>query len=171
MEVSETIKGYTASLDLGNGRLLDCYELPSGEKRVGFAGTSVALGYSKEWFGRLATRGKKLLKALQEEGYNGLEVTVSSETRGKTVTAKTISVRDFVKVVGQDAIVNRNPKSITLLVAFAEVGIEKVINDLFTGNNTDYLLQKIEHYSQWTQEDLEAVLAYNREDARSLRLG
>jgi hypothetical protein len=67
-----------------------------------------------------------------------------------------------------EAVVNRNFDAIVLLAAFAEVGVERVIEDAFAGRSIDLILEKIVHYSKWTYEELEQVLAENREDVRSL---
>jgi hypothetical protein len=91
----ETVKGYTTSLDLGNGRSLGCYELPSGEKRVGFASASIALGYDKNWLGRLSTNGKELLGFLQHEGWEGSVVVVKFDVSTTRTSARTISLNDF----------------------------------------------------------------------------
>jgi hypothetical protein len=163
-----TIKSCVAHLNLGDDIKLDCYEMPDGEKRVGFAGASTSLGYNKDWLGRLPIKGKKLLQALQGNGYTGSAVLTSVNVRGTQTIAKTISVRDYVKLVTQDALVNQNPKAVVLLAAFAETGIDKIIDDLFSGNNTDYLLQKIQHYKEWTYEEYLEVLEYNREEAAAL---
>ena len=163
-----TSKGYVAYLNLGEGRRLDCYELPDGEKRVGLAGASVSLGHDKSWLGRVAKTGSKLLKALQDNGWNGLQKSILVNVRGVPTSAKTISVSDYVKLISQDAIVNRNPEAIILLAAFAHVGLEKIIDDVFCGNNTEYVLQKIQHYKEWTYEEYMEVLEYNREEAAAL---
>ena len=67
-----------------------------------------------------------------------------------------------------EAIIGKNLKAIILLAAFAEVGLERTIKDVFAGRSVEFLLEKIVHYSQWTYEELEQVLAENRADARSL---
>jgi len=63
--MNTTIRAERADLQLGLATI-DCYILPDGEKRIGIAGASLAIGRSKEYLGRLAKNGKKALKALQE---------------------------------------------------------------------------------------------------------
>jgi hypothetical protein len=50
----------------------------------------------------------------------------------------------------------------------AETGIERILEDAFAGRSIDFVLEKIVHYSQWTYEELEKILAYNREEVRAL---
>jgi len=45
-----------------------------------------------------------------------------------------------------------------LLAAFAETGLEHILEDAFAGRAIEFLLEKIVHYSQWTYEELEEVL-------------
>jgi|GEM_PF-1411177 hypothetical protein len=171
---SGVIKAVSTEIDLGT-TTLDAYMLPDGEKRLGIEKTGVALGYTERWFYNRTKRNSKWLKALQSKGFTGAQVELrvirQSEDgeflRGSSL-AKTISLRDFTKLMAYEAIINRNLDAIVLLAAFAEVGIERVIEDAFAGRSIDFILEKIVHYSKWTYEELEQVLAENREDARSL---
>lgn len=67
-----------------------------------------------------------------------------------------------------EAIINRNTDAIILLAAFAEVGIERTIKDVFAGRSIDFILEKIVHYSKWTYEEIQEVLQYNRDEVRAL---
>lgn len=70
--------------------------------------------------------------------------------------AKTISLRDFVKLVTFEAMNKRNIQAIVLLGAFAEVGIERVIEDVFAEPG---LLEKLGRgeivitFTAWGQTD------------------
>ncbi len=171
---SGVIKAVSAEIDLGIATL-DAYMLPDGEKRLGIEKTGLALGYTERWFYNRTKRKSKWLKALQSKGFTGAqtEVRVIRQSgdgeflRGSSVS-KTISLRDFTKLMAYEAVVNRNFDAIVLLAAFAEVGVERVIEDAFAGRSIDLILEKIVHYSKWTYEELEQVLAENREDVRSL---
>jgi hypothetical protein len=168
---SGVIKAVSAELDLGLVTL-DVYMLPSSEKRVGVENTGVALGYSTRFFYQRTKRQSKALKTLQDMGFSGEQIWVKiirqgDDKRGASL-AKTVSLRDFVKLVTYEAIIKRNKKAIILLAAFAEVGIERIVEDVFAGRSIDFILEKIVHYSQWTYEELEQVLTENREDVRSL---
>lgn len=152
-----------SSLDL-DGTSLDCYMLPDGEKRIGITGASEAIGRSKEYLGRLPTRGGNQFKALQQQGYTGCQTEITIDLdRGQT-RAKTISVRDFMKVLTWDAIANRRVESIVLLAAFGETGLETLIDDLFADRPTERVIEKIRHFSSWTNGDLKEALRYNKED-------
>lgn len=168
---SGVIKAVVAEVNLGI-TVLDAYMLPSGEKRLGIETTGVALGYSKRFFFQRTKRQSKTLEALQSMGFSGEQIWVKiiregEDKRGATL-AKTISLRDFVKLVTFEAMNKRNIQAIVLLGAFAEVGIERVIEDVFAGRSIEFLLDKIVHYSKWTYEEFEQALAENREDARAL---
>lgn len=171
---SGVIKAVSAEINLGV-TTLDAYMLPDGEKRLGIEKTGLALGYTERWFYNRTKRKSKWLKALQDKGFTGAQVEVrvirQSEngefSRGSSIS-KTISLRDFTKLMAYEAIINRNFDAIVLLAAFAEVGVERTIEDVFAGRSIDFILEKIVHYSKWTYEELEQVLAENREDARAL---
>jgi hypothetical protein len=125
----EVTKAVRCDIDLGTSSL-DAYMLPDGEKRLGVEGTSTALGYTERWFYNRTNRPSKWLEALRRTGFTGAQVEVrvvrrEEHIRGASV-AKTISLRDFVKLVTYEAIVNRNLDAIILLAAFAETGRERV---------------------------------------------
>lgn len=170
--MSEIIRAVKTDILFGQ-TAVDAYKLQnySFEKRLGVTGTSEAVGYSKEWLGRLPKQGPKQLKAMQQDGYTGCQIEVKvSHGKGKrgSSIAKTISIRDFNKLLAYEAIQKRNVKAIILLVALAEAGLERVVEDAFNGVPLDWFGEKIVHYTQWTYEELEEVLAYNRADVRSL---
>ncbi|MBN3943002.1 MAG: hypothetical protein HWQ40_24900 [Nostoc sp. NMS9] len=131
----------------------------------------LALGYSKQWFGTFTKRGSKRLELLQQDGFTGsqVEVTVPREgTKSGASIAKTISVRDFNKLLAYEALKQKNVKAIILLIALSEAGLERVVNDAFNGVSLDWFGEKIVHYSKWTFEELEQVLQYNREEVQIL---
>ncbi|OKH29956.1 hypothetical protein NIES2119_31775 [[Phormidium ambiguum] IAM M-71] len=146
--------------------------LPDGEKRLGVENVGVALGYSKGFFFQRTKRESKTLQALRSMNFSGeqiwVEVVRLGEDRRESLRAKTISLRDFIKLVTYEAISKRNKKAIILLAAFAETGIDRVLDDAFKGRSVDFILEKIVHYSKWTYEELEQVLVENREDLRAL---
>lgn len=166
-----TVRAAREFLDLGKIKL-DAYQLPDGEVRVGIAGVSQSLGHSKEWFGRLRKEGVKRWNALLTTGFTGCEKEVSVAERGAgqrgASIAKTISVRDFTKVIDYEARHEKNMKAVALALAFMETGVEKALHDLFAGNQTDYILARIIHYSEWSYEDYMEALQYNWDDAKEL---
>lgn len=111
------------------------------------------------------------MKNLKQTGFSGQQVWVKiigGDSNQELFRAKTLGLRDFVKLVTYEATVYRNMKAIILLAVFAETGIEKILEDAFSGRSIDFILDKIVHYSQWTYEELEEVLAYNRAEVRAL---
>nr|ABO47829.1 hypothetical protein [Johanseniella A1345] len=170
--MSELIKAIRSDIKFGSISL-DCYKLNTHqfEKRFGVVGVSTSLGYAENWFGRLPKRGVKQFKALQADGFTAYQIEVSvprnNSTSGSSI-AKTISIRDFNKVIAYEALVKKNVKAIILLVALSERGLENLISDAFSGQPLDWFAEKIVHYSQWTFEEREEVLAELREDVRAL---
>lgn len=168
---AELIKAVTCNINLGDS-FLDAYMLPDEEKRLGVENVGVALGYSKRFFFQRTKRQSKALETLQRMGFSGeqlwVEIVRLGEDRRGSLRAKTISLRDFIKLVTYEAVFKRNRKAVILLAAFAETGIEKVLDDAFKGRSIDFILEKIVHFSKWTQEEFEEVLLYNREEVRAL---
>lgn len=166
---SETVKAVCVDINLGSVSL-DAYMLPNGEKRLGKVGSSLALGYAKNWLTRLPSSAPKQLEALQGMGFSGYLQPVKIirlEGRG-AVDAETISIRDFIKLVTYEASVKKNSTAITLICAFAETGLERILDDAFAGRSIDFLLEKIVHYTNWTADDWEEALQYNRDDIKGL---
>lgn len=151
-------------------KMVDAYKLQNHhfEKRLGFAGISTSLGYKKGWLGRLHKDEPEQFKVLLEEGYTGHIVPVRIKLKRGASTAKTLSVRDFNQLLAYEALKKTNINAIILLVAASEAGWERLLFDAFEGKSLDWFGEKIVHYSKWTHEQWEEVMAYNRDDARSL---
>ena len=169
---TNTIKAIRTEVNLGDFSF-DAYEMPNGEKRIGFAGTANVFGHSKEWLGRLHKSDSKQLKAIQALGYSGLHKEVEIFERGTTYTtrANTISVRDFTKLATFEAIKKKNERAIIILAAMAEYGLEQTIERAFAGKSLDRVLSKIVHFSKWTHEEFMQALQDNREDVANLIFG
>lgn len=169
--MADEIKAISTDIRVGRERI-DAYKLQTHEfeRRLGVTGISTTLGYSKEWLGRLHKGASKQLISMQQEGYTGCikEVQVTEKGRRGSSIAKTISIRDFNKLLAYESIVKKNVKAIILLVAFSEAGIERVVQDAFDGVSLDWFAEKIVHYSQWTFDDLQEALAANYEDIADL---
>jgi hypothetical protein len=168
---NEVIKAVNCHINLGES-VLDAYMLPDGEKRIGVENTGIALGYSERFFLQRTQKESKALKALRGMGFSGEQIWVKIIQQGENKIgpslSKTVSLRDFTKLVTYEATAKGNSKAIVLLAAFAETGVERILEDAFAGRSVDFLLEKIVHYTKWTQQDLEEVLAYNREEVRAL---
>lgn len=165
------IKAIQCNIPLGEC-ILDAYLLPNEEKRLGVEGVSRALGYTERWYYNRTNRPSKWLDGLHSKGFTGAQTAVSvirqdPGVRGASVS-KTISVRDFTKIVAYEAIVQKNVDAIILLASLAEVGLEKVLEEAFGGRSIEFLLEKIVHYKHWTYEELQEVLLYNLEEVRDL---
>ncbi|MBD2087882.1 hypothetical protein [Coleofasciculus sp. FACHB-542] len=83
----------------------------SGEKRIGVENTGVALGYSERFFHQRTKRRSKTLKALWKKGFSGEQIWVKiirlGEDKREASLARTVSLRDFVKLVTYEAIARR----------------------------------------------------------------
>jgi hypothetical protein len=170
--MSEIIRAVQTQIFFGQTPI-DAYKLQTHtfEKRFGVTGISEGLGYSKEWFGRLPKQGVKQFKSLQEEGFTGCQIEVNvprQDFKSGSSIAKTVSIRDFNKIIAYEALKKKNIKAILLLVALSERGLESLISDAFNGASLDWFTEKIVHYSMWTHKEFEDVLHYNREEVRAL---
>lgn len=173
--MSEIIRAVETTIWFGRTPV-EAYKLQNYtfEKRLDAKQTGEALGYSKQWFGTFTKRSSKRLEILRAEGFTGSQIDVRvphKEGKRGSSLAKTISLRDFNKLLAYEAIYEKNVKAIILLVALSEAGLERVVNDAFNGVSLDWFAEKVVHYTKWTYEELEEVLAYNRDDVRALYLG
>ena len=171
---NDVIKAVSCKVNLGES-VLDAYMLPSREKRLGVENIGATLGYLDGFFFDRTKRGTETLKTLRGMGFSGEQIWVNiihqgDDKRGSFLT-KTLSIRDFVKLITYEATIKRNLKAIILLAAFAETGLERILEDAFAGRSVDFILEKIVHYSKWTYEERQEVFAYNREEVRALRMG
>ena len=171
---SGLIRAIAAKMNLGRD-VIDIYMLPDGQKRVSSESIGNILGYNERWFYTRSKRQSKWLKGLYSLGFTGDQIdlkVIRQRQDGEFINtgsvAKSISLRDFIKLIAYEAIGQRNLNAIILLAAFAEVGFERTVEDLFAGRSIEFLLEKIVHYSKWTYEELEQALADNREDLRAL---
>ncbi len=170
--MDELIRAVEATIQFGKAQVC-AYKLQNYkfEKRLGVTGISEALGYSKEWFGRLPKQGVKQFNTLLEDGFTGCQIEVSVprlDGRSGASIAKTVSIRDFNKLIAYEALYKKNVQAIILLIALSEAGLERVVTDAFNGVPLDWFGEKIVHYSKWTYEELEEVLEYNRAEVRAL---
>ncbi len=83
--------------------------------------------------------------------------------------AKTVSIRDECETrYERKRLLNVTLKLSFWRAAFAETGIEKILEDAFAGRSIDFILEKIVHGGKWTYEELEEVLTYNRQELQAL---
>lgn len=120
-------------------------------------------------FYQAAQTESKPFKELQGMGFTGCAKDTEIKLDRGATRSKTISSRDFTKLITWDAVVNKNQDSVILLAAFAETGLDDILEKVFTRQSLDFLLEKIVHYSKWTVEDLQEALDANNDDWRVIR--
>lgn len=111
-------------LDLGIA-CLDIYLLPTGEERIEIESTGVIIGNPKYWIATVTSSPSAWLDRLKERGFTGEFQDVYSIDSKEVST--TISVKDFTKLVTQEAI-DGNSRAIVILCSLAEIGIERLIS-------------------------------------------
>jgi len=87
------------------GLEVDGYRMPDGEFRVGVTGASTVVGYAKMWLSRSIDRDSRVAKSLQGMDFTGTQIEVSASREGRSGASKvkTISLRDFSKVISYAA--------------------------------------------------------------------
>lgn len=169
--MTDVIKFIQANLAISDTVSIDCYMLPSGEKRIGITGAALSVARPKNYLSRLVTKtGSKSLEALQNTGFEGYLLegnVIKSDGRGSPI-AKTLSVRDYTKYVTFEAVKNQRKEAIVILAALAETGLEQTLDLLFSGKSVQFILDKIVHYTKWTNDDLQQALMSNWEDVAEI---
>ncbi len=165
----EMIRAVKDEIDLKRC-LLDVYTLPDGEERVDETSFSLALGYTERWLYNRTRRQSKWLKEAQEEGFTGRtkEVFVlNSRMPGGGYYTRTLSIEDFTKIVTVEAL-RGNRIAVTFLAAFAEIGFKEYVRQHKVKRVEIDFQEVYDRYSQWSYEEYQEVLEYNREEARAL---
>lgn len=93
-----TITALRTTVNLGTFSF-DAYELPDGEKRIGFSGAANVFGYENSWLGRV---NKNIPLPLKELGYTGAVKEVELRTPENKTTIKTISIQDFCCLINHE---------------------------------------------------------------------
>ncbi|MGL4883041.1 MAG: hypothetical protein ACRC8K_18585 [Waterburya sp.] len=76
------------------------YLLPSGEFRVGKGSAALSVGFAENYLGRLLGTSPKQFKALQDNGFTGLQKTVSLKSiKGGGTSAETLSLSDYKALI------------------------------------------------------------------------
>lgn len=93
----EVIKAVRATVVFFEGLEVDGYRMPSGEFRIGLAGASRLLGYSREWLGdAVSVKTPRTVKALRSLGFSdNIEKVSAQSIRGNDYEDRTISLQDF----------------------------------------------------------------------------
>ena len=159
----EPIRAERAAVVFFDGLTVDGYRMPSGEFRVGVTGASEALGYGREWLGRVLSRGGNTLKALQGLGFTEETVKVATNS-GRP--PETIGLRDFNRLISYAVFDGKRP-ALALQLALTEVALNDFFRDAF-GEPPLSIKQKrdlfYEAYARtispdnWRQMDREEIL-------------
>lgn len=167
--MAEPIKAATAVIQLSDTLTLDGYMMPDGEFRAGIVGTSVLLGYQRDWFLVLPSRAPNKLKALQDSGfrYDPQTVLIQRRGRGGATKAQTISLRELTILVTFESL-QGNKRAIALQAAFTLEGLDSRFRDAF-GVQQRSPDEKRRFFGMTYEEFLEA-LAENRAELEQLRL-
>lgn len=113
------------------GLEVDGYRMPNGEFRVGITGASLVLGFSKEWLGRVLTRGGNTVKTLRSLGFTEKVESVATQSiRGGGSKAETISLRDFNRLIAYGVIAKKKA-ALALQIAFTELSLNDFFREAF----------------------------------------
>ena len=167
--MTESIKATRATIQLSDTLSIDGYMLPDGDFRAGIVGTSVLLGYQRDWFLVLPSRAPDKLKALKDSGfrYDPQTVFIQRQGRGGATKAQTISLRELTTLITFEAL-SGNKRAIALQAAFTLEGLDGRFRETF-GVQQRTADERRQFFGMTYGEFLEA-LAENREELEALRL-
>jgi hypothetical protein len=161
--MTQPIKAVRANIQLSDTLTVDGYMLPDGEFRAGIAGSSVLLGYAKNWFNRLQSEAPNKVKALQAGGFTGYvqPVTIPRDSglRGASRAQTTLITVEAL---------SGNKRAIALQAAFTIEGLDGRFREAF-GVQQRTADERRRFFGLTYGEFLEA-LAENREELEALRL-
>ena len=169
-DTNEPIRAITATVKLSDTLEIDGYLMPNEEFRAGIGGSSVILGYAKNWFNRLRSDAPNKLKAFRDGGLTGYTQPViiprPSGSRGAS-RAQTISLKDLTILITIEAQTG-NKRAIAIQSAFTLEGFDSRFRDAF-GKPQLSSDTKRKLFGMTFEEYLEA-LAENRAELDALRL-
>lgn len=123
----EPIKAKKALVRFFDGLEVEGYEFPNGDFRVSITTAGVVLGYSKEWLGRVLSRGGNTLEALQGIGFTEKIEKVATKV-GRP--PETISLRDFNRILVY-AVQDKKKAALALQLALTELSLTDFFYDAF----------------------------------------
>lgn len=127
----EPIRAERATVVFFDGLQVDGYRMPNGEFRVGVTGASSVLGYSKEWLGRVLTRGGNTVKALRGLGFTEkVEKVATQSIRGGGSEAQTISLEDFNRLIVH-AVHDGKKAALALQLSLTKLALNDFFRDAF----------------------------------------
>ncbi|MDY7014097.1 MAG: hypothetical protein SVX43_10975 [Cyanobacteriota bacterium] len=95
--MTDPVKAVAATVQLSDDLSIDGYMLPDGNFRAGIVGTSILLGYQRDWFLVLPSKAPKKLEALHRRGFRYAPQTVPIQRKGRggATKAQTIDLEDW----------------------------------------------------------------------------
>ena len=130
--MTNTIRAERATIEFCDGLSVDGYRMPNGEFRVGVASTGLALGYPKNWLGRILDgESRNRNKVLQGLGFTRqIEKVVTNTSRGER-EAGTISLKDFNRLIVYAVSDGKKP-ALSLQMALTEMALVDFFRDGFS---------------------------------------
>lgn len=165
----EPIRAIATTVRLSDTLEIDGYLMPDEEFRAGIVGTSLLLGYQRDWFLVLPSKAPQKLKALQAEGfrYDPVSVKIQRKGRGGATKAQTINLKELTLIIAVEAQAG-NKRAIAIQSAFTLEGFDSRFRDAF-GKPQLSSDAKRKLFGMTFEEYLEA-LAENRAELEALRL-
>lgn len=149
------------------GLEVDGYRMPNGEFRVGVTGSSLVLGYSRNWLYRILSsqRGNRL-EALRGLGFTEQTVRAVTVTKTGDREAETISLRDFNRLISY-AVFDGKKAALALQLALTDMALNDFFRDAF-GDPPLTIAQKRDQFykeyartispGDWMEMDREDIL-------------
>lgn len=127
----QPVKAIRATVVFFDGLEVDGYRMPDGEFRVGLTGASQVLGYSREWLGRVLSRGGNTVKALQGIGFTEkVEEVATQSIQGGGTKARTISIDDFNRLIVY-AVSDGKKAALALQLSLSKLSLNDFFRDAF----------------------------------------
>jgi hypothetical protein len=161
MMAEDIVRHERATVQFVENVSVDGYKMPNGEFRVGLTGAALALGYSKEWAGRLISRGGTHNKALSGLGFSG-KISELATNSGRP--PKTISLEDF-SYLTLFAATQGKDKAIAINKALIHMSYVDFFRDAFGDRPLSIDEKRAQFYKvyaatiDWLAEDKEEALA------------
>lgn len=127
----QPVKAIRATVVFFDGLEVDGYRMPDGEFRVGLTGASQVLGYSREWLGRVLSRGGNTVKALRGIGFTEkVEEVATQSIQGGGTKARTISIDDFNRLIVY-AVEDGKKAALALQLSLSKLSLNDFFRDAF----------------------------------------
>ena len=128
----QPVKAIRATVVFFEGLEVDGYRMPNGEFRVGLAGASRLLGYSREWLADAVNqKTPRTAKVLQGLGFSeNIQKVTAESNQGNQYEDKTISLVDFNCCIIY-AVQNKKKAAIALQKSFTQLALNDFFRDAF----------------------------------------